>query len=53
MKRCSRCGKPFSCGKQDGAARCWCEDMPPKGLPAGPGADCLCPDCLKASSPSS
>jgi hypothetical protein len=47
-KKCVRCGKAFGCGRAAGENKCWCEDLPPSGLPADPAADCLCPDCLKA-----
>jgi hypothetical protein len=46
-KTCARCGASFGCDRQAGKPRCWCEDLPPAGLPADPAADCLCPSCLK------
>ena len=47
MKTCSKCGTGFKCGAQSGKS-CWCMDYP-KLLEPEPGADCLCPDCLKSA----
>jgi hypothetical protein len=47
--RCTRCGAPFTCGRDDPNG-CWCAALPP--LPAhavAAGADCLCPNCLRAA----
>jgi hypothetical protein len=44
--RCDRCGTVFACRP---AGDCWCM-LEPVGLPlppAGSGARCLCPDCLR------
>jgi len=47
QKSCSRCETPFGCGPGSVETRggCWCEDLPP--LQVTPGADCLCPSCLR------
>lgn len=42
---CIRCGAEFSCGKSEGASRCWCEDLPQVMPVTDEG--CLCPGCLK------
>jgi hypothetical protein len=42
---CWRCGAEFGCGARNGAARCWCDDVPPI-RPSADGTECLCPNCL-------
>lgn len=46
-KRCSACGKDFSCGPGTGkdAEHCWCEELP-HDLPFT-GDDCLCEACAR------
>ncbi len=50
---CGRCGAGFDCGAAGGAAArggCWCFDaaLPRRALPpAGAGASCVCPRCLR------
>ncbi len=44
-KACWRCGAQFECGPRDGAAQCWCGNLPPI-QPTAEGSDCLCPGCL-------
>ncbi|WP_028453639.1 DUF1289 domain-containing protein [Chitinilyticum aquatile] len=46
-KRCSACGQWFVCGSGGREGGCWCADLPAT-LPLGGGADCLCPQCLRA-----
>jgi nicotinate-nucleotide--dimethylbenzimidazole phosphoribosyltransferase len=44
--RCPRCGGAFACGIASGA--CWCAQLPAlREPPAGLGAACLCPACLR------
>jgi len=47
-KRCSVCGESFGCGADSPGTACWCGEFPPVIQPE-PGADCLCPKCLKAA----
>lgn len=44
-KSCSRCGRPFGCGRE--LPHCWCSDFPHlDAARIDPGIDCLCPACL-------
>ena len=45
QKNCTECGVAFEC--QNESRGCWCESLPAV-LPLAEGAQCLCPDCLKA-----
>jgi hypothetical protein len=48
---CASCGQEFGCGRDDIGA-CWCNAQAyrlPLPAAAGRGADCLCPDCLRAA----
>jgi hypothetical protein len=36
------------CGPRNGAANCWCDDLPPV-RPRAEASDCLCPGCLQAA----
>jgi len=44
---CQQCGKPFSCGAENGEKTCWCMGLPPLAGPRPAGASCMCPDCLR------
>ena len=46
-KTCSNCGKAFKCGTTEPDNTCWCTALP-NIVPMTDGAECLCPDCLKA-----
>jgi hypothetical protein len=45
---CPRCGAPVACGMANGAARCWCLELPAAlPVPANDGgARCYCRSCL-------
>lgn len=45
QKNCTECGVAFEC--QSESRGCWCEALPAV-MPLAEGAQCLCPDCLKA-----
>lgn len=47
VKTCPECRVGFFCGPRADTGRCWCDELPAL-IPPLPGADCLCPDCLKA-----
>lgn len=47
VKLCSQCGKAFFCGPGQTGGECWCQALPQIGPVAGPGVDCMCPECLK------
>jgi len=42
-ERCSACGAPFRCGRDD--ERCWCTDL--QAITPVPGKACLCRACLE------
>lgn len=44
-KKCSICGKYFSCGVATTESSCWCNDLP-EIIPMQISQDCLCSDCL-------
>lgn len=45
QKECTECGTAFEC--RNDSRGCWCEELPAV-MPLTEGAQCLCPDCLKA-----
>lgn len=47
QKKCPACGAEFSCGPQAGENHCWCDNLPPLEPSSAPGAECLCPACLR------
>jgi hypothetical protein len=48
---CERCGTAFGCTLD--AKSCWCADESYRMPMPAEGADCLCPDCLRAAAANS